>query len=385
MSASNAEAPQGFEFLLKCLAADPRNVDLACEIIDQYLAQYQYDDAQSLLNQLDSSLLEEPGILFRQARLGLILGDYPIASKNLTQLINNGEDGNVALWHDLGFCQLCMRETQAAKDTVAQAVQRFGESVELDLLSSRIEMIESHFDSALAYADKALINAPEHTTALGLKALALLDMGEPDKAFEVAIACLQLYPDQYEALLVAGTVQLWRKQAEQSANYFMRALERHSGSGRALSGYGQVLMLQQQLQPARAVLQQATAAMPEHLGTWHALAWAELLTGDLASAERSYQSAFEIDRNFAETHGGLALVDAIKGNHVEAEQAVKRALRLNPQCLTALYAQTLLLSDSGMKSESLSQLERLMQTTALPIRDIEQFANNLRKRISGHQ
>src|SRR5207342_527942 len=98
---------------------------------------------------------------------------------------------------------------------------------------------------------------------------------------------------------------------------------------------------------ARDQLLHAVVTMPDHIGTWHALAWAQLLLGDIDAAAGSYQQAYDLDRNFADSHGGLALIHALRGETDAAEQAVKRALRLSPQCATALYAKSLLLSDAG--------------------------------------
>jgi tetratricopeptide (TPR) repeat protein len=225
--------------------------------------------------------------------------------------------------------------------------------------------------------------APDHSTARGLRALALLDSGETDEAYATAEACLTLYPDQHEALLVAGTVALWKQDLDRAEAYHQRALGRHPNSGRALSGHGQLKMLRNELPAARKELAHAVVAMPDHIGTWHALAWTDLLLGDIDGAEASYQQAFDLDRNFADSHGGLALIHALKGRTEEADQAIKRALRLNPECATALYARTLLLSDSGHTAEADKLLAGLMANSPMPMTtSIREFATNLRSRFT---
>lgn len=229
----------------------------------------------------------------------------------------------------------------------------------------------------------ALSLAPEHATAIGLQALTYLDSDKQDIAFDTAKKCLSLYPDQHEALLVAGTVSLWRQEASNASEYFTRVLDRHPNSGRARSGYGQVMMLQNKLPEAREQLQMATVSLSEHIGTWHALAWTELLLGDIDSAEASYQSGYDLDRNFADSHGGIALIHALKGRTEEADQSIKRALRLNPQCVTAHYAKTLLMADAGQENEADSQLADLLQQTKLPMNmNVREFAKNLRARFT---
>jgi hypothetical protein len=46
--------------------------------------------------------------------------------------------------------------------------------------------------------------------------------------------------------------------------------------------------------------------------------------------------------NFAESHGGLAVVLALKQNNSEAHAHVERGLRLDRACLSAQYAQAIL-------------------------------------------
>ena len=89
--------------------------------------------------------------------------------------------------------------------------------------------------------------------------------------------------------------------------------------------------------------------------------------------------AYDLDRNFADSHGGLALIAALRGQTESAEQSVKRALRLNPQCVTAIYAKSLLLSDSGHDEEADRLLSALVSENQLPVAmDIRTFAKNLR-------
>ena len=52
--------------------------------------------------------------------------------------------------------------------------------------------------------------------------------------------------------------------------------------------------------------------------------------------------ALALDRNFGETHGGLAVVAALQGRRAEAEVAIRRAQGLNAQGLSGAFAQMLL-------------------------------------------
>ncbi len=363
-------------------AEDPANTLLVCDLVDAYFAAAQYHEAEQLLASLSPDVLNAAGITFRRARISLILGHYEESIEVLTSLIAQGHE-NVALWHDLAFSHLCMRNIDAAYHAIREAIKRFGDNAELCVVSGRIALMDADFKLAHVELDKALAFAPEHATAMGLKALAYLDSEERDHALETAKACLSLYPEQHEALLVAGTICLWQQDVAGASDYFLRVLDRHPNSGRARSGNGQVMMLQNKLPEARKQLQMAVIAMPNHIGTWHALAWVDLLLGDIDSAEKNYQSAYDLDRNFADSHGGLALIHALRGRTAEADKSIKLALRLNPQCVTAHYAKTILLTDTGQQNEADSQLADLLQETRLPMNvDVREFAKNLRARFT---
>ena len=65
------------------------------------------------------------------------------------------------------------------------------------------------------------------------------------------------------------------------------------------------------------------------------MAWCNLMKKDLAAAQQNFEAAMALDRNFGETHGGLAVVLALQGRREEAKLSIERALRLDPQSLSA--------------------------------------------------
>lgn len=363
------------------LSVDPSNVPLACDAVDACFEQGLYADAVSLLAQLPADTQRAPGVRFRAARCALVMGSYADAAAILQGLIAEGH-GSDALWHDLAFSQLCLRDTHAARATLATARERFPMTPELAIVAARVAMMDGEFAEAHAMLDAALALEPGNATAHGVRALAYLDEGHTDEADAAALRCLAESPDQHEALLVAGTAALWQRRTDAAESHFDRALSRHPNSGRALSGMGQVEMLRGALDAARARLERAVVAMPDHIGTWHALAWTQLLGGDVDGAAASYDRAYALDRNFADSHGGLALVQALRGEADAADASIRRALRLNPACATALYARSLLLSDAGRVQESEAVLESLVAGDLLPEGvDVREFAARLRARI----
>jgi tetratricopeptide (TPR) repeat protein len=87
---------------------------------------------------------------------------------------------------------------------------------------------------------------------------------------------------------------------------------------------------------------------------------------DIPEAKTCFLKALELDRNFAETHGGLAVIAVLQGRHEDAEQAIKVALKLDPKCFSALFARTLLLSRAGRGTVAAKMIEGVLTTTPVP-------------------
>jgi Tfp pilus assembly protein PilF len=96
--------------------------------------------------------------------------------------------------------------------------------------------------------------------------------------------------------------------------------------------------------------------MPEYVGAWHLLGWAQLVSGEPSTAKHSFERALALDPDFAEAHGGLASIAAVQGDEPRAQASIDTALRLDPDCLSAKVAQAVLLGRSGRPTQAQSLL-----------------------------
>ena len=92
-----------------------------------------------------------------------------------------------------------------------------------------------------------------------------------------------------------------------AAALFEQVLQRESDNGRAWLGLGLVRLYQQDHQRAITALEKASQLMPRSAGTIVALGWAKVANKDMLGAEQVFRQAITADRNFAESHGGLAV------------------------------------------------------------------------------
>ena len=92
--------------------------------------------------------------------------------------------------------------------------------------------------------------------------------------------------------------------------------------------------------------------MPNHIGTWLAYGWCQLTTNDPRAARVSFEEAMLLDRNVAETDGGLAVALARIGQVASAQEEIEIALRLDPKNLSVRYAQSLLSGEGATRRPS---------------------------------
>lgn len=341
---------------------DPFNADLLCDLLDSLLAESKRELAAQRLQAAPSALRVLPGVVFREARIALMEGDLPAVVNLLSPLVRNMSPPPAGLCHDLAFVQFMQGKLEEALETLARAPAGGGENVMLDLLRARIWHRQQRVSDALALL-LGVQSAELEAEISGLRALLLLDYGQPEQAAQEAGRALALNPLQFEAGLVQGTLALWQRRDDAAISIFQQLLELQPKAGRAYLGLGESLMLRGDIAAASSMLDRAVAFMPDHVGTWHALAWCQLLQGDTVGAEQSFDRAFALDRTFGETHGGRALIHALRGEREAAGEAIKRALRLDPQGRSARYAQSVLLLDEGNEVEAQAIIRALTQAS----------------------
>lgn len=330
---------------------DPSNPDALCELLDALLLQGEVERARQRLIQAPKEVRALPGVCFREARCALMAGDYAQVVDLLMPFRQAAQPVPAGLCHDLAWAQFLLGDSDGALHSLSFAVATGADAIAIHLLKARIWHQQQRLVEALALLD-GTPGEDREAERRGLRALLLLDHGQAAEASLEAEQALALDPAQYEACLVNGTLALWARQTDVAISQFQPLVARQPTAGRALLGLGEGLMLRGDIPAALGVLERAASHMSGHIGTWHALAWCQLLLGNLDGAQASFDRAFALDRAFGETHGGRALVHALRGEKALAGEAIKRALRLDPQGRSARYAQSVLLLDEGRESEA---------------------------------
>lgn len=331
------ESEQKLARILSYLESDPGNRDLLATAIDLHLTLGQVDEAHK---HVDTAIALYPADHFFQHRYGNVLiaeGKLNEAQQVFHKLHEELADPGIAynlayVYFRLGKhaeAELCLAPYVGLPETPSGTVTLF----------MRTLHHLGEIKKALDVAERNLESHSEDAEFLAVASLLYLDDGQLEEAQKLSIAVQANGTAPIEALVVGGTVALGKGEIEVAKAQFTEALAVNPADGRSWSGMGLASLLNQDLTVASEQLERAANYLPKHIGTLHSLGWCKILSQDLVSAEAVFRKALSLDRNFGESHGGLAVVAALKGDKALADDCIERALRLDPRSLAARYAQ----------------------------------------------
>jgi len=202
--------------------------------------------------------------------------------------------------------------------------------------------------------------------ACGVASLLYFDADQLPRARDLARESLSQGGRSSEALATEAGAAIIEARAGDAIALLQEALSRNATDGRLWTTLAAAHMRQKDLQSATAAYENAVRFMPDHIGTWHGYAWCQIMAGALDGAASSFQRAYDLDRNFGETHGGQAVVAALQGRTSEASSAIERALRLDPAGLSARFAQAVLSGEAADRQSLLRLAHRVLGSRPAP-------------------
>lgn len=357
--------------LLDYLAHDLRNTSLLGDVADEQLRMGDWAAAKSTLLQL---LEVQPGDALTRYRLAVAeraSGDGAKAVALLHELVSEGH-AHPAVLQELARSQAQQGNWAAVCPTLADLNATElppGEGDAVWLLRIRAHHHLGALNDALAEAQAWEAGRGAALPLQGRAAIATLLL-DAERIDDAARLLAQLDADAIgghaELAAAAGFVELSQGQAGSALERFAQSAQVEPRLGRAHLGLGLALASQGQLPQAMEALKVAVEVAPSHLGSWHALAWLQLLGNDLDGAAASFEGALAQDENFGETHGGLALVAALRGDREAGERHLRTAAKLDARSTNVLVAKTVLeRGPTAIDPKWLARaLERFMGATA---------------------
>lgn len=343
------------EMLLGFLGGDPRNASLLSEAAETAMAQGRPDVARDLLDRLAALAPLDPHHRNLAGLAAMRAGNFADAAKWFEGLLSENPD-EPALRFNLAWCLATLRNTDGASALL--------DSATLDALPQaaalHVQLLhdKGDFEDAAAEANRLLETYPDHPGLLAAASVLALDVDDAELARSYALRAGS-HPD---ALTTLGTLALADLHNAEAMSFFAQALERDAYSPRAWVGKGLSELAAGSNATAAHDLQHGAELFGRHVGSWIAAGWAHIMTSELAAARSCFDKAYELDRNFGETHGSLAVLNILEGRIDEARRLATTGLRLDPRSMASTLAQALLLSSAGRPEAARAIIERAMRT-----------------------
>lgn len=351
---TSSAALQRLDQLESYLQQDPDNLSLLADTFDCALEAGELTRATPHLQHARRIDPTAPAWRMREAHWLIAQQRWGEADDALMALHAEAElppEGAAALAHDLAYVALERGEPTLGLERLGPFVAHVAADQPLDetlqLMWLRLLHRAGQLVDAMVWAEARWQAKGLASGAAGAASLIALDASDGQRSLAWADYALKREPRQMEALIARATLALADTDAALARRLLAMALQQNPTDGRSLSALGFTDLLETKLDAARTSFESAVRHMPAHIGTWHGLGWARLLQGDLAAAHEAFDVALQLDRNFGESHGGMAVVQAMQGRREDAESSIERAQRLDPAGASAQFAKAVLRGEAG--------------------------------------
>ncbi|HEY5723949.1 MAG TPA: tetratricopeptide repeat protein [Allosphingosinicella sp.] len=332
-------APSRADRLRSFLEQDPGNARLLADAAAAALDEGEPDAAAQLIGRYGPAPLP-PALLNLKGVAALQAGRPADAAEAFEGLVAAGEADPVVRFN-LAWARTLTGDHEGAlemlDDGSAEAAPG-GPALKIHALH-HVGRLEEALETGAGLAERH----PEDGALMG--ALAAVAIDSEDSALARSYA--ERAGGNDEGLAALGTLELDEGRLEQSLALFGRALEADPGNARANIGMGMGLLARGDGKAAIPFIERGAERFGDHPGSWIAAGWALFLQGDHEGARDRFEKALACDDSFAESHGGLAVVDIAEGDLESGRRRTEIARRLDPNCFSAALAKSLLLEGEG--------------------------------------
>lgn len=348
--------------------ADPGNARLLLTLGDLYHEAGRFEEALATFGDAAAAAPGQAAARSRIASVFISLHRFEDAEATLRPLADEQPD-DPALCRNLGLALYHQSKFEAARDAFARAVEHGGKADAVDSENWLYLAYASHhlgdMESARRAADRCAELAPSPRVE-GYLSLVQFDSLDHQSAYRHARSALDADADNVAASIVSGVEALECSDIDRAERLYTNASTLESSNPRAWLGVALVRLYKQEHARAVEAFERSLAFDAKNTGTLVALGWAHLTAQNYLEAHRAFERAIEVDRNFAEAHGGLAAALVMQNRGEEARREIELAHRLAPQGFGAVYAQAALLGLEGKTEVGTRLLDRAMQRSVRP-------------------
>jgi tetratricopeptide (TPR) repeat protein len=358
MSASAQPQPK-LERLLRFLERDPGNPLLLADAASAAFDERDFVQAADLIARHEAIAALSPALTNLKGLTALAQQRYEDAIAIFEALRADGQN-DPALRFNLAWSKAMVNAWQDALDLLDDDTL----AVSLRAPALKIQMMHhlELYDDALTEGARLAERFPGNQALMGTMATLAMDAERIDLAKSYA----ERAGDDSEGLAALGMLTLGEHDVTASLQMFDGALRTQPNNPRAWLGKGLALMMSGDGLKGADALEKGAGIFQDHLGSWVAAGWAHYVNKDIAKARASFEHALALDPNFAESHGGLAVVNIAEGKLDDARRNSDIALRLDKNCFGGALAKSLLLQERGNTQAAQKIVEMALSTPVGP-------------------
>jgi tetratricopeptide (TPR) repeat protein len=208
--------------------------------------------------------------------------------------------------------------------------------------------------------EHALRLRPDFVVAKAELAATLLDLGDTQRAYDLAQECLDADGDLAPAQVTIGRLHALRDEPFQAMAVARLAVTQHPGDAESW-----LLLADRQSESgdggaAQASLDRALALRPTLASAWIARAECSLKTEDWAGAERAARAGLRLNPQSARALAALGRAQLKRAGNGEAEQSFRQAVALDPDNANAELGLAECFRSSRQYSAAISRLTELV-------------------------
>ena len=322
------------------LAQDPSNLSLVAEAVHAAVNAGQSERARAILDRSRAATVVDAPLRHLEATILLAEHRFPEACELLQGLLRDGADAPGVVFN-LGYASMRAGDPVAGAQQLQALLGRVDAPAQTLAWLLRCHLHAGHPEHALEAWNAAALEqrTPE---AAGVASLACFDAGLADQARQLADGALAGGDISLEPIVVRASLALTDGEFANAEQLLARGRQVAPDDPRLRFTFGLSHLLRGQSAAANEEFRFAVTRQPRHAGGWIAFAWSSIFVGNLVEARSSLDTAMALDRNFAEAHGALAVVDALEGHREAALEGIQRASRLDHGSMAWRYAQAVL-------------------------------------------
>ena len=214
-----------------------------------------------------------------------------------------------------------------------QRTQDIAERAQILTNIARLYLKNGFYEKAVREYQKALGMVPKLVPAYNGLGIAYTMLGKHSEAVTAQRNALELQPNFAKAYAGLGLAYLSRNETESALEHYRRAAALEPQFLEAHLKIGTILLKQKRYAEAIDTYKASAAFAPDNAEIHHNLGicYARQMKADLETARQHTQEAVRLDPNVASYYNTLALIDFRRGDYLQAETMIRRALKLEPE------------------------------------------------------